>query len=83
MQVQVNTDNHVNGSAGLTRRIEAVVEGSLERFSRRVTRIEVQLSDENGSASQAETITGALSKPGSPACSPLRSVSTELPWSKR
>lgn len=47
MQVQVNTDNHVNGSAGLTAHVESVVEGALGRFENRVTRVEVHIGDEN------------------------------------
>jgi ribosome-associated translation inhibitor RaiA len=48
MQVQVHTDNHVNGSAGLTAHVESVVAGALERFGNRVTRVEVHIGDENG-----------------------------------
>jgi ribosome-associated translation inhibitor RaiA len=48
MQVQVHTDNHVNGSAGLTAHVESVVTGELERFGNRVTRVEVHIGDENG-----------------------------------
>jgi ribosome-associated translation inhibitor RaiA len=48
MQVQVHTDNHVNGSAGLTAHVESVVTGALERFGNRVTRVEVHIGDENG-----------------------------------
>src|SRR5690349_5303588 len=47
MQVQVHTDNHVNGSAGLTAHVESVVTGALERFGNRVTRVEVHIGDEN------------------------------------
>jgi ribosome-associated translation inhibitor RaiA len=47
MQVHVRTDNHVNGSAGLTAHVESVVEESLARFGNRVTRVEVHLGDEN------------------------------------
>ncbi|MHB8864246.1 MAG: HPF/RaiA family ribosome-associated protein [Pirellulaceae bacterium] len=49
MQIQVNTDRHIEGSAELTRRVEAVVEGALGRFGDRVTRVEVHLSDTNSS----------------------------------
>ena len=48
MQVQVHTDNHVNGSAGLTAHVESVVAGALERFGNRVTRVEVHIGDQNG-----------------------------------
>ena len=49
MQIQVQTDNHTAGGAGLTRQVEAVVEGALGRFGDRITRVEVHLTDENGS----------------------------------
>lgn len=49
MQIQVNTDNHIQGSAELTRQVEMVVEGALRRFGDRVTRVEVHLRDENSS----------------------------------
>jgi ribosome-associated translation inhibitor RaiA len=50
MQVQVNTDNHIRGSEEFTAKIEAVVTGTLSRFTDRITRIEVHLTDESGSA---------------------------------
>ena len=50
MLIQVNTDNHTKGGAELTRHIEAVVEDAVgRRFGDRITRIEVQLTDENSS----------------------------------
>ncbi len=50
MQIQVNTDNHIKGSEELTRHVESVVEGTLSRFTDRITRVEVHLTDENSSA---------------------------------
>lgn len=47
MQIQVNADNHIQGSAELTRQVKTVVEGALRRFSDRITRVEVHLSDLN------------------------------------
>ncbi len=47
MQIQVTTDNHIQGSAGLTEHVEAVVVDALDRFGDRVTRIDVHLGDEN------------------------------------
>ena len=49
MQIQVRTDNHIEGSEGLTRHIESVIESVLSRFAERITRVEVHLSDENSS----------------------------------
>jgi len=54
MQIQINTDNHVAGGEKLTRQVEAVVEGALGRFSDRITRVEVHLSDENSSSKSGD-----------------------------
>lgn len=48
MHIQVNTDNHIEGREALVARVEAAVASSLDRFSERITRLEVHLSDENG-----------------------------------
>ena len=55
MQIQVNTDNHTAGSAELTRQVEGVVEGALGRFSDRITRVEIHLTDENGSQKSGDS----------------------------
>jgi hypothetical protein len=47
MQVQVNTDRHIEGREALATRVEAAVETALGRFRDEVTRVEVHLSDEN------------------------------------
>jgi ribosome-associated translation inhibitor RaiA len=49
MQIQVNTDRHLDGSAELITQVETTMKGALSRFSNRITRLEVYLSDENGS----------------------------------
>ena len=49
MQVLVNSDRHVVAGADLTERVQGVVEGRLNRFEGRITRVEVHLSDLNGS----------------------------------
>jgi len=48
MQIQVNTDNHIAGSADRTRQIEELITTALERFRDRITRVEVHLTDESG-----------------------------------
>jgi len=50
MNIQVNTDNHIEGSEELTQQVEDVVEGSLGRFGEWITRVEVHFSDESGSS---------------------------------
>jgi ribosomal subunit interface protein len=49
MQILVNTDNHIDGSEGLRSHVESAVADAMERFGNRVTRVEVQLTDENSS----------------------------------
>lgn len=48
MQVQVNS-NHIEGSARLQEWVSATLSERLERFDEYLTRIEVHLTDENGS----------------------------------
>ncbi len=47
MDVLVNTDSSVEGHEALSTDVEATVRHALDRFSDRITRIEVHLSDEN------------------------------------
>ena len=48
MQIQVNTDNNIDGSAQLISGIEAELIDSLGRFGDQITRVEVHLRDLNG-----------------------------------
>jgi ribosome-associated translation inhibitor RaiA len=48
MQILVNSDNHIKGGESTVERVKAVVEGAVDRFQSRITRIEVHLSDNNG-----------------------------------
>lgn len=47
MQIQVNTDSSIEGREKLADHVQSVVETLLSRFSSRITRVEVHLSDEN------------------------------------
>ena len=49
MQIHVNTDNHIAGSAKLTQEVENIVKNSLDHFGDRITRVNVHFSDENSS----------------------------------
>jgi predicted component of type VI protein secretion system len=60
MQIRINTDNHIQGSAELTHHIEQVVTDTLERFEPQITTVAVQLSDVNG-AKNARVMTNAVS----------------------
>lgn len=47
MQIQINTDRNIEGHEELATQISGIVESALSRFSDRITRVEVHLSDEN------------------------------------
>ncbi len=51
MQIQVNTDNNIDGRDELAAHIEAEVAASLSRFSDHITRIEVHRGDESAGRS--------------------------------
>lgn len=48
MQIQINTDNSIQGREKLSEHFQSVIENKLSRFSDRITRLEVHFSDENG-----------------------------------
>jgi hypothetical protein len=48
MQIQINTDHHIEGHEALAAWATGEVKSGLGRFSASVTRVEVHLSDENG-----------------------------------
>ena len=47
MQIEVSTDSNVEGCEKLAAHVKGVVESALNRFSDRITRVEVHLSDLN------------------------------------
>lgn len=47
MQIQFNTDNNINGNDNLRKPLEEKISRSLDRFSDRITRLEVHLNDTN------------------------------------
>ncbi len=47
MQIQINTDNHIEGKEALTQWASSTITHALARFTGQITRIEVHLSDEN------------------------------------
>ncbi len=48
MQIQVNTGHHIANNETLTAEITQSVSDGLQRFSGRITRVEVHLKDVNG-----------------------------------
>jgi ribosome-associated translation inhibitor RaiA len=51
VQIQVNTDDNIEGGEELSARVSAEIRARLDRFSKHITRIEVHISDENGDKS--------------------------------
>lgn len=51
MQIQVNTDENIEGRDALTTGVRAVVSATLGQFSGHLTRVEVHISDENAGKS--------------------------------
>ena len=47
MQIQVNTDDNVEGRDALIRHVEDTVRTTLGHFASQITRVEVHLGDEN------------------------------------
>ena len=47
MQVLVHTDNHIVGREDLVTWVQAEAEGSLDRFGRQITKVDIYLADEN------------------------------------
>ncbi len=51
MQIQVNTDDNIEGNEGLVHWVETGVNHALGHFSEYITRVEVHLSDEDSGKS--------------------------------
>ncbi len=51
MQIQINTDRHIEGDERLAAWASGVLEQALSHVSDRITRVEIHLSDENGDKS--------------------------------
>jgi len=53
MQLQVHSDNHIDGSARLAGWVRATVASKFERYDEELTRVVVHLNDENGNKAGA------------------------------
>ena len=47
MQIQINSDHQINPSPEMASRIQALIRDTLDRYSDRITRVEVHLNDQN------------------------------------
>ncbi|MCW4468606.1 HPF/RaiA family ribosome-associated protein [Flavobacterium sp. MFBS3-15] len=48
MQININTDNHIDGSDRLENYFSEVLHNTLKRFEDKITGLEVHIGDENG-----------------------------------
>lgn len=55
MKIQFNTDNNVDGNLQVTNPMEAQITNKLARYSPHITRIEVHLTDVDGSKNGVQT----------------------------
>ena len=56
MQIQVHTDNNIQGHEDVVAHVHNSVEGAVGRFRDRITRIEAHLSDTNSHKSKGDDI---------------------------
>lgn len=54
MQIQTNTDNHIDGHEALASHVETVLQDKLRYQREHVTRVEVHLSDSNSAKAGAD-----------------------------
>ena len=47
MTIQINSDNNITGTEGLSNFVQSKVAETLKRFDNQITRVEVHLTDEN------------------------------------
>jgi len=47
MTIQINSDNNITGTEGLSNFVESTIAETLKRFDNQITRVEVHLNDEN------------------------------------
>jgi len=47
MIIQINSDNNIAGTEGLSEYIQTTISENLKRFDEQITRVEVHLNDEN------------------------------------
>ena len=54
MQIHVNTDKNIEGSARMSAYFSDTIQDALSRFNGQITRVQVHLSDENGQKEGAD-----------------------------
>jgi ribosome-associated translation inhibitor RaiA len=54
MQIQINTDHNIEGHEKLAAHVQGLVEATLGRFVRDITRVEVHLSDQNAQSTSQD-----------------------------
>lgn len=60
MHIQFNTDNRITGDEALAAQAEEIIQSRLNRFSGRLSRVEVHLADVNGPKGGSDDIVCTL-----------------------
>lgn len=60
MLIQFNTDNRITGDESLATQAEEIVKSRLDRFSSRLSRVEIHLADVNGPRGGSDDIVCTL-----------------------
>lgn len=60
MKIQLNTDKNIEGSASLELFVSETINNKLKRYSDKITRVEVHLSDQNAHKSGVDDIQSKL-----------------------
>jgi ribosome-associated translation inhibitor RaiA len=55
MQIIVETDSRISGSAPFKKEVQAVIQASLERYENKITRVIVHFADQDGPREVSET----------------------------
>ena len=82
MQIEISTDSNIEGREKLATHVKGVVESALNRFSDRITRVEVHLSDVNSYKGGEDGIRCVMEADSRGASRPP-SRTRQRPWTKR
>lgn len=82
MQIEVSTDRNIQGRQELAAKVESVINDRLGRFSDRLTRIEVHLSDENSKEKSGSSDMRCLLEARLAGCQPITVSDNGSTWSQ-
>ncbi len=78
MNIQINTDKNISGQQSQAQDVEETLNQVLSRFAGQITRLEVHLSDENGTAKSGSVDKRCLIEARLGGCEPQSTSDTAL-----